>query len=104
MPASVAGAAAFRRDNCLNENGCLSNGKEANVVAPNEQCVVNNKLVIVTLAGSGREASITVGPHGSPSHPVAVSIEPLLAGGLSERDALKYVMRVAQIATAGAGQ
>ena len=68
----------------------------------NEQSVVNNKLIIVTLISGKAEASITVGPLGNPSHPEHVSIQPYLDAGLSEREALKQVMRIAEISVRGA--
>ncbi|CAG9259483.1 conserved hypothetical protein [Burkholderia diffusa] len=69
---------------------------------PNEQSVVNNKLIIVTLIAGKAEASITVGPVGNPSHPHHVSIQPFLDAGLTEREALKRVIQIAEISVAGA--
>ncbi|WP_175682685.1 hypothetical protein [Burkholderia cenocepacia] len=69
---------------------------------PNEQNVVNNKLIIVTLIAGKAEASITVGPIGNPSYPQHVSIQPFLDAGLDEREALKRVMQIAAISVAGA--
>lgn len=69
---------------------------------PNEQHVVNNKLIIVTLIAGKAEASITVGPLGNPSHPEHVSIQPFLDAGLDEREALRRVMKIAEISVRGA--
>lgn len=69
----------------------------------NEQKVVKSKwLIIVTLIATRAEASITVGPVGSPSHPRHVSIKPFIDAGLTEREALTRVMEIAEIAVAGA--
>jgi hypothetical protein len=69
---------------------------------PNEQEVVNGKLVVVTLIAGKGEASITVGKPGSPSHPAHISIEPFLKAGLDEREALRRVKEIACIAVRGA--
>ena len=70
---------------------------------PNVQKVVKNGwLVVVLLVASRAEASITVGPVGSPSHPRHVSIKPYIDAGLTEREALERVMEIAEIAVAGA--
>jgi hypothetical protein len=72
------------------------------MTAPNEQHVVNNKLIIVRLDVGKAEASITVGLPGTPSHPESVSIQPFLDAGLDEREALKRVMAIAVIAVRAA--
>ncbi|WP_143188274.1 hypothetical protein [Burkholderia ubonensis] len=72
------------------------------MTAPNEQEVVNGKLVVVTLVAGINEAAITVGNPGSPSRPAHVSIAPFLKAGLDEREALKSVKEIACIAVRGA--
>lgn len=72
------------------------------MTAPNEQHVVNNQVIIVTLDAGKADASITVGPLGKPSHPENVSIQPFLDAGLDEREALKRVIAIAVIAVRAA--
>lgn len=72
------------------------------MVAPNEQALVNKHQIFVSLIAAKAEASISIkSANGKVSHPEHVSIEPFLKAGMSERDALKAVMRIASIAVGG---
>ncbi|WP_148283811.1 hypothetical protein [Burkholderia cepacia] len=75
------------------------------MVAPNRQSVVRGHLIAVTLFADKAEASITIQPpagkQGGLYPPRHVSIETLLKGGLSEAQALEYVLNIVCVGLEG---
>ncbi len=69
------------------------------MTAPNVQRFVKQKwMVIVTRLNGAPLATISVGQPNNPSMPRKMSIQPLLAAGLDEREALEYVADIVEIA------
>ncbi|WP_143810922.1 hypothetical protein [Paraburkholderia piptadeniae] len=67
--------------------------------------VVHGHQIIVMLIAAKAEASIMVQPppgkQGGLLPPKHISIEPLLKGGLSEADALEFVVKVVSLGVEG---
>lgn len=69
------------------------------MVAPNRQSLVNKHEIHVSLLPGQEAVSVTVrSPLGKLSHPQKVNIKPLLAGGLTEVEALEWAIRLVGIA------
>ena len=75
------------------------------MVALNKQDVVRGHLIVVTLISGKHEASIAIRPPagktGGLHPPRNVSIDALLKGGLTEEEALAYVLAIASAALEG---
>ncbi|CAN0620420.1 conserved protein of unknown function [Burkholderia multivorans] len=73
--------------------------------ASNRQNVVRGHLIIVTSITGKPEVSVAIrvpaGKTGGLHPPQIVSIDPLLKGGLSESDALEYVLAIASLGVGG---
>ena len=71
----------------------------------NKRNVVHGHQIIVMLIADKAEASILVQPaaggRGGLLPPRHVSIEPLLKGGLSETDALEYILKIVSLGLEG---
>jgi hypothetical protein len=71
----------------------------------NKRNVVHGHQIIVMLIADKAEASILVQPaaggRGGLLPPRHVSIEPLLKGGLSEADALEYILKIVSLGLEG---
>lgn len=74
------------------------------MVSPNEKSLVNGNEISTTLIGSDA-VSITIRlASGAIAHPMTASIEALIKGGMSERDALRYVMQIAAYSVGAASK
>jgi hypothetical protein len=75
------------------------------MVAPNRRRVVRNHEIVVTLSVGKPEASIAIQPHtgrpGGLHPPRRVSLQPYLAGGLSETEALELIIELVSIGVEG---
>lgn len=75
------------------------------MVAPNKQNFVRNHLVVVTLIPGKAEASLAIRPPdgkvGGLHPPRTFRIDALLKGGLTEEEALVYVLNVASAGLEG---
>ncbi|VVE29040.1 hypothetical protein PEP31012_03570 [Pandoraea eparura] len=75
------------------------------MTAPNRRSVVHGHQIAVTLVTGKPEASIAIQPPpsmaGGLHPPKHVSIEALLKGGMSEEEALDYVLNIASAGVQG---
>ncbi|BCG03662.1 hypothetical protein PPGU19_082300 (plasmid) [Paraburkholderia sp. PGU19] len=75
------------------------------MTAPNRRNVVHGHQIVVMLIAAKAEASIMVQPppggQGGLLPPHHVSIEPLLKGGLSETEALEYIVKLVSLGVEG---
>jgi hypothetical protein len=73
--------------------------------APNRRRVVRGHQIVVMLIAAKAEASIMVQPppgkDGGLHPPKHLSIQPLLKGGLSEGDALEYILEIVSLGVEG---
>jgi hypothetical protein len=73
--------------------------------APNRRRVVRGHQIVVMLIAAKAEASIMVQPppgkDGGLHPPKHLSIQPLLNGGLSEGDALEYILEIVSLGVEG---
>lgn len=67
------------------------------MVAPNTQAVVGNKRLVVQAVPNTTTFAVFIEHRG----PSKIDIEPLLKGGLDERQALEWVMEIVKIAVVG---
>ncbi|MFP3646009.1 hypothetical protein [Paraburkholderia sp. SIMBA_054] len=73
--------------------------------APNRRKIVRGHQIVVMLVAAKAEASIMVQPPpgrpGGLHPPKHLSIEPLLNGGLSETEALEYILDIVSLGVEG---
>ncbi|MPW23687.1 hypothetical protein GCT13_45075 [Paraburkholderia sp. CNPSo 3157] len=75
------------------------------MTAPNKRNVVHGHQIVVMLIAAKAEASIMVQPppgrQGGLLPPQHISVEPLLKGGLSETEALEYILKIVSLGVEG---